>query len=300
MRVATCLLPPLLLTWCASPTIQARRVWDGILDFQKFGYDVLPCPTYQRAECCICKHVVTQLNSLLENPRKDKDYEVEVLGSKPGQQRRKVPYVRTMAGIADALENVCYTNVSMSIAKAETRVEEATDLFFYSCRSFTNDFEEYLQGRCCVDGSTCTKSVDLVHDICVKDTNLCDGLEESGFSNPPLWDMSVREHAKLTELLHSSVDVLDTIIELYSSEVADRSLSTEKEQRAQALTNTLFFKLGAASSLARVPKPDAWRTLFQQDVDDRKWDIVRVKLMNKIYAASSFRETDLFLETEAD
>ena len=54
--------------------------WEGIERFEKFGYDVLPCPTYQRSQCCICKSVVKQIETLIKNPSASRDYEVDAYG----------------------------------------------------------------------------------------------------------------------------------------------------------------------------------------------------------------------------
>ena len=129
--------------------------WEGIERFEKFGYDVLPCPTYQRSQCCVCKSVVKQIEALIKNPSASRDYEVDAYGfrmnrrqSSNGKRREKrMPYVESMAGIDEALDNVCYSNVSMSIPKIETRVDEATDLYFFTCLDFTKDFEEFIQKR---------------------------------------------------------------------------------------------------------------------------------------------------------
>ena len=282
--------------------------WEGIEDFQKFGYDVLPCPTYQRSECCICKNVIEQLERLFENPGKERDYAVELASSRrPGRPKKLIPYVRSMAGIADALENVCFTNVSLDIAKAETRVTEATDMFFFTCRHFTNDFEEHIQ-RHAHSQARDEKKVDLTRKICVDDTKLCDSVDGKT-TNPPRWYMSIDEHGQLRALLNECLETVETIEQVLSGEnggdrqgvLSSSSLPKGKRRRIRSLMSSLFFKFGAAATLTHVfSNTDKWHNLLLNDTIHENWAVVKVKLKNKIHAANSFGEDDLFVEVQQD
>lgn len=296
--------------------------WEGIERFEKFGYDVLPCPTYQRSQCCICKSIVKQIEILIKNPSASRDYEVDAYGfrmnrrqssnrKRKEKQKKRVPYVESMAGIAEALDNVCYSNVSMSIPKIETRVDEATDLYFFTCLEFTEDFEEFIQKRFFDYTNNVKKNNNnfVVYDICVTDTSLCDGLNET-YSNAPYWPITLKELKVLSNDLKDAYDILNQVVSINISIAKNKQEARKNHNNGNSISpkrieqklliNKLFFKIGHAAALSRSPNQQLWYKLFTNNIVMKEYEIAKIKLINKIHAASSFHDDDLFDEEEEE
>ena len=286
--------------------------WEGIQQFEKFGYDVLPCPKYQRSQCCVCKSIVRRLEKLIGNPDASRDYEVDAYGFRMNARRtqsgakkakrKRVPYVESMAGIAEALENVCYSNLSMSIPKIETRVQEATDIYFSTCDEFTKDFEEFVQKRFFDYSTKKEKHINFVHEICVRDTKLCDGLDNA-FSNAPHWHVTVGELNLISKDLEDAYKILNDMIvlrndslETTTSSFNDKPSKSLRSIEYNLLMNKFFFKIGHAAALSRSQNQQLWHSLFTQHIAKQEYEIAKIKLMNKIHAANSFHDEDLFDE----
>lgn len=312
----------MLLFFCFNTNVghtdatNQHKEWEGIEGFAKFGYDVLPCPTYQRSQCCICKSIVKQIEKLIKNPSASRNYEVDAHGYRMNQrqsygrkkkkkQAKRMPYVESMAGIDEALENVCYSNVSMSIPKIETRVEEATDLYFFTCVEFTKDFEEFIQKRF-FDYSNNVKRNDsnaIIHDVCVKDTGLCDGLDKT-YSNAPYWPITLKELKLLSGDLKEAYDILNDIISINMTIATNkqkaRNSQSQKRIEQRLLINKLFFKIGHAAALSRSSNQQLWYKLFTNNIVEKEYEIAKTKLRNKIHAANSFHDDDLYDEEEEE
>ena len=295
----------------------SNNEWEGIERFEKFGYDVLPCPTYQRSQCCICKAIVSQLENLIKNPDATRNYEVDAYGFRMNERhtnnrkkKKRVPYVESMAGIAEALDNVCYSNLSMSIPKIETRVEKATDLYFFTCDDFAKDFEEFVQKRFFDYSNNIGNN--FVYEICVEDTKLCDGLNKT-YSNAPYWPITLSELNSLSKDLKDAYTILEEIVSLNKTidetrkktkgrknYINDNNSMSPKRIEQKLLINKLFFKLGHAAALSRSSNQQLWYTLFTQNIVMEEYEIAKIKLINKIHAANSFHDDDLFDEEEEE
>ena len=295
----------------------SNNEWEGIERFEKFGYDVLPCPTYQRSQCCVCKAIVSQRENLIKNPDATRNYEVDAYGFRMNERhtnnrkkKKRVPYVESMAGIAEALDNVCYSNLSMSIPKVETRVEKATDLYFFTCDDFAKDFEEFVQKRFFDYSNNIGNN--FVYEICVEDTKLCDGLNKT-YSNAPYWPITLSELNSLSKDLKDAYTILEEIVSLNKTidetrkktkgrknYINDNNSMSPKRIEQKLLINKLFFKLGHAAALSRSSNQQLWYTLFTQNIVMKEYEIAKIKLINKIHAANSFHDDDLFDEEEEE
>ena len=288
--------------------------WEGIKQFEKFGYDVLPCSKYQRSQCCVCKSIVRRIEKLIANPDASRDYEVDAYGFRMNARRRqsgakktrrkRIPYVESMAGIAEALENVCFSNLSMSIPKIETRVQEATDIYFSTCDEFTKDFEEFIQKRFFDYSTKKEKDINFVHEICVADTKLCDGLDNA-FSNAPHWHVTYGELSQISKDLKEALEILDDMTALRNGTMESRKASFSdnpakslRRIEYNLLVNKFFFKIGHAAALSRTQNQQLWHSLFTQHIANQEYEIAKIKLMNKINAAGSFHDEDLFDEED--
>ena len=215
-----------------------------------------------------------------------------------------------MAGIAEALDNVCYSNLSMSIPKIETRVEKATDLYFFTCDDFAKDFEEFVQKRFFDYSNNIGNN--FVYEICVEDTKLCDGLNKT-YSNAPYWPITLSELNSLSKDLKDAYTILEEIVSLNKTidetrkktkgrknYINDNNSMSPKRIEQKLLINKLFFKLGHAAALSRSSNQQLWYTLFTQNIVMKEYEIAKIKLINKIHAANSFHDDDLFDEEEEE
>ena len=128
-----------------------------------------------------------------------------------------------MAGIAEALENVCFSNLSMSIPKIETRYKKL-QIYFSTCaffiHEFTKDFEEFIQKRF-FDYSTKSAvgqegNLREVYKLCIR--NMCKRHElicvigcglDNAFSNAPHWHITVGELNLISKDLKDAYEILN-------------------------------------------------------------------------------------------
>ena len=172
------------------------------------------------------------------------------------------------------------------------------------------DFEEFVQKRFFDYSNNIGNN--FVYEICVEDTKLCDGLNKT-YSNAPYWPITLSELNSLSKDLKDAYTILEEIVSLNKTidetrkktkgrknYINDNNSMSPKRIEQKLLINKLFFKLGHAAALSRSSNQQLWYTLFTQNIVMKEYEIAKIKLINRIHAANSFHDDDLFDEEEEE
>ena len=131
---------------------------------------------------------------------------------------------------------------------------------------------------------------------------MCDGLDNA-FSNAPHWHVTVGELNLISKDLEDAYKILNDMIvlrndslETTTSSFNDKPSKSLRRIEYNLLMNKFFFKIGHAAALSRSQNQQLWHSLFTQHIAKQEYEIAKIKLMNKIHAANSFHDEDLFDE----
>ncbi|CAI5736120.1 unnamed protein product [Peronospora farinosa] len=112
--------------------------WDHSKRFNAAGHAQLDCDgTSQPASCCICKSIVFEVETQLNNTQNDYDMDVVFRIS---EEKKRIKYSRSEARILEVLDDVC-KQVPLNFPSSNN---VATRMLSAACNDFVGEYEDEL------------------------------------------------------------------------------------------------------------------------------------------------------------
>ncbi|CAI5704267.1 unnamed protein product [Peronospora effusa] len=112
--------------------------WDHSKRFNAAGHAQLDCDgTSQPASCCICKSIVFEVETQLNNTQNDYDMDVVFRIS---EEKKRIKYSRSEVRILEVLDDVC-KQVPLNFPSSNN---VATRMLSAACNDFVGEYEDEL------------------------------------------------------------------------------------------------------------------------------------------------------------